>query len=136
MNSFKDINSLIPHRAPFLFVDALVVSSLKTQYHITPDSLFLTIPNFLEAGIFEHQAQSVAAIENYISYNENKTLHRGLLIQISEGNYYHQPILNDCLETTIQLVHKTLPFVKYHAQTFLNKVLVAESFLKIYQQEL
>ena len=63
-----DISNLIPQKIPFIMVDTLLEFSPKkivSSYHIPDSNLFIQDNQFLESGLIENMAQTVALHTGY-----------------------------------------------------------------------
>lgn len=88
-----NIQSLIPQRAPFVMVDALVSceeNSTRTVFKIRPDNIFLENGILAEAALIENIAQTAAARAGWISKKEEQPVAIGYIsARFSNWKYFH-----------------------------------------------
>ena len=103
------VENLLPQKFPFVMVDKMfsysetqIVSGLKIQN----DNLFFDNGNFLEAGLVEHMAQSVALHTGYQFYLKQEPAPTGYIGSIKEIEINALPKLGDEIQTTVTILQE------------------------------
>lgn len=141
------IEELIPHRAPIICVDEVIlVDALiaKTSYEIKPNSIFISGNLFSELGLLENAAQTSFIFLNFFFTNSNKKLldesnnSIGFISQISEMEINFLPQLGEKLITSThtELVFdsENLKICNVKAQTIVNEKIAFEAEMKMILQ--
>lgn len=103
------VKDLIPQKAPFIMVDELVQYSednLIANFTVTSDNIFTQNNFFLESGVVENMAQSVALHTGYQFFLLNKSAPTGYIGSIKSIEIKRLPKLNDVLETSVTILHE------------------------------
>ena len=81
------VEKLLPQKFPFVMVDKMydyTETSLVSGFTIQNDAIFLENNNFLESGIIEHMAQSVALHTGYQFYLRNEEAPTGYIGSVKD----------------------------------------------------
>lgn len=100
---------LIPQKAPFAMVDYLILAQeTKSITHtiISKDKCLLLETSWSEAALLENMAQTCAAGSGYFFSQQNKEIPQGYIGAIKNINIYRLPILNDEIQTIIEITNK------------------------------
>ena len=76
------VENLLPQKFPFVMVDSMfsyTETSLVSGFSIKSDNIFFDNNTFLEAGLIEHMAQSVALHTGYQFFLRNETAPTGYI---------------------------------------------------------
>ena len=131
----KQILRLLPQRPPIVMVDAAQQDGddCSAYLTITPDNWFVEDTHFLEAGIVEHQAQSVAVClglsQMAMSHN---TRQMGFIAEVKNLCINRLPNVGETLVTAITYNTAVDSIILLQATTMCNNELIAESQLKIF----
>lgn len=104
----ENITSIIPQRAPFVMIDALLDASEKgfsTSFRITEENLFLENGVLSESALIENIAQTCAAgfgyLNSLVEGGEPKIGFIGAVTQVQVNN---PAKLNDQVETSVEVL--------------------------------
>ncbi|MEO6230617.1 MAG: 3-hydroxyacyl-ACP dehydratase [Ferruginibacter sp.] len=135
MLSSLDILTLIPQRAPFVMVDALLHYDelvTRTKFTILPDNIFVENGKFTEPGLVENIAQTAAARAGYVAQSENKPVLVGYIGAIKNLEIFNLPNINDELTTEVTVVNQIFDVTVINGKTWCNDVLMAQCEMKIF----
>ncbi len=127
------IESLIPQRAPFIMVSSLLEYSethLKAGYSVNIENIFFKENRFLEPGIIEHMAQSVALHTGYQYHLKNQKAPTGYIGSINKIEIYELPKLNDELTTEVTILQEFLGVTLVDIRTLCNNRCIAQGQMK------
>lgn len=132
-----DVNLLIPQKPPFVMVSEVINSpEYAAILNIESSNIFCQNGKFLEAGLVEHMAQSVAAISAYKGFeamtDQAEKPKIGFIGAIKNLQILHQPKLNDRLETTISIQHEIMNATIVLVKTMIANDIIASAEFKIF----
>lgn len=111
MQPITDIKNLIPQKAPFIMVDTLwshskseAISSLTIQ----KANLFFENNTFLEAGLIENMAQTVALHTGYEYFLKGIDPPTGYIGAIKNVEISKLPVLNETISTEVRIIQEFL----------------------------
>ncbi|SHL67842.1 hypothetical protein [Flavobacterium chilense] len=129
----QDVENLLPQKFPFVMVDKMysfsettLVSGLK----IKSDNIFFDNDTFLEAGLIEHMAQSVALHTGYQFFLKNETAPTGYIGSIKEIEIKKLPKINDTIQSTITILQEFAGITLVDIVTHLNNEEIANGQMK------
>ena len=129
----KIIENLIPQKHPFVMVDKIyffeentMVSGLK----ITADNIFFNGENFVESGIIEHMAQSIALHKGYDCFLKNEKVPVGFIASLNNIEFFNLPKLDDEIKTTVTILFDAGGMTSVEVITKLNEKILAKGELK------
>ncbi len=103
------VENLLPQKFPFVMVDTLysytettIVSGLKIQ----DDNIFFKDGTFLESGLVEHMAQSVALHTGYQFYLKQEPAPTGYIGSIKQIEITALPKRHDEIQTTVTILQE------------------------------
>ncbi len=102
-----------------------------TGYIPIKDSLFCPGDIFLEEGIIEHAAQSVALAAGVDTLEQGGEVVPGFVGSVNKYHFYAPVHAGDKIITAIKEIHKFTGFSVIEVKTFLKSRLVAEGELKV-----
>jgi predicted hotdog family 3-hydroxylacyl-ACP dehydratase len=132
--SGRSLYKYIPHRPPVFLIDSYYGRDGEASYSgYTPvkDSFFCPGEIFLEEGIIEHAAQSVALAAGVDTMEQGGEVVPGFVGSVNEYHFYAPVCAGEKLITGIKEIHKYTGFSVIQAKTFCNGLLVAEGELKV-----
>ena len=103
----KNIEGLIPQRHPFVMVDSLLDFSetgLSAGYTVPADAVFSANNNFLESGLLEHQAQSVALHTGYKFFLKGEVPPTGYIGAVKYFSLIRLPQCGEKIITKIEIL--------------------------------
>jgi predicted hotdog family 3-hydroxylacyl-ACP dehydratase len=127
------VQTLIPQRFPFVMVDALYdysETTLVSGFTIQSDAVFFQNGNFIESGLIEHMAQSVALHTGYQFYLRKETAPTGYIGSIKDIIISKLPKLNDEIRTTVSILQEFGGITLVDVVTKLNDVEIAKGQMK------
>jgi len=127
------VGKLLPQKFPFVMVDKMldyqetfVVSGLK----ITEDNIFFNGLNFIESGLIEHMAQTVALHTGYQFFLKKETAPTGYIGSIKEITIGQLPKLGDEIRTTATILQEFAGITLVDVATTLNGIEIASGQMK------
>ncbi|WP_250629595.1 ABC transporter permease [Aureibaculum algae] len=113
-SSHIDIKNFLPHRVPMLMVDTLLSidnESVKTDFLITSDCIFVDDNVLSESGLIENAAQTCSAIVGKSYFDEEdvegkNTKLVGFISGVKSFNIIKLPQLNETIVTTANLISR------------------------------
>ncbi|HLV13881.1 MAG TPA: hypothetical protein VKY41_01780 [Xanthomarina sp.] len=104
-----DVSHLIPQKTPFVMVDTLLDFSenkVVSSFQIKADNLFVNNNRFLESGLIENMAQTVALHTGYDFFIKNEDPPVGYIGSLKRVDIIELPVLNDIITTKVDILHE------------------------------
>lgn len=127
------VEKLLPQKFPFVMVDKMYFytkTSLVSGLTIRKDNIFLQDGNFVESGIIEHMAQSVALHTGYQFFLRQEPAPTGYIGSIKDVIIKQLPKLGDEIQTTVSILQEFGGITLVDVSTKLNDVEVARGQMK------
>lgn len=127
------VENLLPQKFPFVMVDSMISyseTSLVSGFNIKSDNIFFNNNTFLEAGLIEHMAQSVALHTGYQFFLRNETAPTGYIGSIKEIEIKKLPELNDTIQSEVTILQEFAGITLVNIVTKLNNVEIANGQMK------
>lgn len=127
------VENLLPQKFPFVMVDRMFSyseTSLIAGLKIQNNNIFLEEDIFLEAGLIEHMAQSVALHTGYQFFLKNEIAPTGYIGSIKEIQIKKLPKINDTIQSTITILQEFAGITLVDIVTFLNNEEIANGQMK------
>ena len=127
------VKELIPQKEPFVMVDELLTyteENLKSRYRVMPNNIFVENNCFVESGIIEHMAQSVALHTGYQFFLKNKPAPTGYIGSIKNVEINRLPKAGEYLETVVDIIQEFMGVTMVKIETFCEGEIVAKSQMK------
>ncbi|TDE31708.1 MULTISPECIES: hypothetical protein [Flavobacterium] len=127
------VEKLLPQKFPFVMVDKLysyTETALVSGLKIENDNLFFHEGNFVESGLIEHMAQSVALHTGYQFYLKQEPAPTGYIGSIKDVVIKKMPKLNDEIQTTVTILQEFGGITLVDIVTKLNDVEIAKGQMK------
>lgn len=147
MGKYLQIEELIPHRAPIVCIDEVIlVEALisTTSYIVKSDSIFISDNSFSEMGLLENAAQTSFVFLNFfLNGSKGNLLDKerdsvGFISHISQMETNFLPQLGDKLttstETELVFDSENLKICNVKAQTIVNEKIAFEAEMKMILQ--
>ncbi|HQW92184.1 MAG TPA: 3-hydroxyacyl-ACP dehydratase [Ferruginibacter sp.] len=131
----KNIENLLPQRAPFVMIDGLMSSTettTTTMFGIRTDNIFVVDGVLREPGLIENIAQTAAARAGYISKTENKPVMVGYIAAINNLQVFALPRTGDELITEITIENQIFAVSLITGKITCNDQLIAQCSMKIF----
>lgn len=127
------VENLLPQKFPFVMVDRMfsysetgLISGLKIQ----ESNIFLEENSFLEAGLIEHMAQSVALHTGYQFFLKNETAPTGYIGSIKDIQIKKLPKTNETIQSNVTILQEFAGVTLVDIVTFLNDEEIASGQMK------
>ncbi|QSW91249.1 MULTISPECIES: hypothetical protein [Flavobacterium] len=127
------VENLLPQKFPFVMVDSMFSyseTSLVSGFSIKSDNIFFEDDTFLEAGLIEHMAQSVALHTGYQFFLKNETAPTGYIGSIKEIQIKKLPKINDSIQSTVTILQEFAGITLVDVVTTLNNEEIASGQMK------
>ena len=129
-----DISHLIPQKTPFVMVDTLLDFSperIISSFTIKDSNLFVKNNLFLEPGLIENMAQTVALHTGYDYFLKGEEAPTGYIGSIKKADIYKLPKLNDVITTEVQILHEFMGVTMVDVKAYnTNKECIASAQMK------
>ncbi|SNR25454.1 hypothetical protein [Flavobacterium sp. ov086] len=127
------VENLLPQKFPFVMVDKMysyTETSLVSGLKIQSDNIFANNNSFLEAGIIEHMAQSVALHTGYHFFLKNETAPTGYIGSIKDIEIKQFPKVDDTIRSTVTILQEFAGITLVDIVTTLNNEEIARGQMK------
>lgn len=127
------VENLLPQKFPFVMVDkmyAYTETSLVSGLKIQSSNIFFKDENFVESGLIEHMAQSVALHTGYQFFLKKEQAPTGYIGSIKDIVIKNLPKLNDEIITTVSILHEFGGITLVDIVTKLNDIEIATGQMK------
>ncbi|MNK36757.1 (3R)-hydroxymyristoyl-ACP dehydratase [compost metagenome] len=127
------VENLLPQKFPFVMVDAMhsySETSLVSGLEIQRENIFVSNDIFLEAGLIEHMAQSVALHTGYQYFLKNEIAPTGYIGSIKEIEIKKLPKLSDNIQTEVTILQEFAGITLVDIVTTLNNEEIARGQMK------
>lgn len=119
-----DIAHLIPQKEPFVMVDALLdfsKTSVVSSCKISKDNLFVENSLFLETGLIENMAQTIALHTGYDFFLRGEAAPTGYIGSIKKVDVISLPKVNDSLTTKAIILHEFMGVTMVEVKVYNSK---------------
>lgn len=127
------VENLLPQKFPFVMVDKMysyTETSLVSGLKIQSDNIFYHNGSFVEAGLVEHMAQSVALHTGYQFYLKQEPAPTGYIGSIKDIEIKELPKLDEEIQTTVSILQEFGGITLVDIVTKLNGVEIATGQMK------
>ncbi|OXB02776.1 hypothetical protein [Flavobacterium pectinovorum] len=127
------VENLLPQKFPFVMVDKMysfTETSLVSGLKIQNDNIFFDKNTFLEAGLIEHMAQSVALHTGYEYFLRNEIAPTGYIGSIKDIEIKKLPEINDTIQSTVTILQEFGGITLVDIVTTLNNEEIAKGQMK------
>ncbi len=131
--NIEKVKELIPQKAPFVMVDELLQftqENLRSRFKISASNLFVENNQFVESGIIENMAQSVALHTGYQFFLLNKIAPTGYLGAIKNVEITRLPKTGETIETAIEIIQEFMGVTLVDVKVFSDDEIIAKSQMK------
>jgi len=119
------VEKLLPQKFPFVMVDKMfsyTETSIVAGLKIHEDSLFFYDGYFVESGLIEHMAQTVALHTGYQFFLKNEPAPTGYIGAIKDIEILKLPKLHDDIQTTVSILQEFAGITLVKVVTKLNDI--------------
>ncbi len=116
-----NISHLIPQKTPFVMVDTLLdfaPNKVKSSFTIQEDNLFVKDHCFLESGLIENMAQTVALHTGYDFFLRNEVAPTGYIGSIKKVEVFQLPKLHETITTEAHILHEFMGVTMVEVKAF------------------
>ncbi|EJL63014.1 hypothetical protein [Flavobacterium sp. CF136] len=127
------VENLLPQKFPFVMVDKMysfTETSLISGLDIQKDNIFIDNNIFLEAGLIEHMAQSVALHTGYQFFLKNEKAPTGYIGSIKEIEIKKLPQVSNNIQSTVTILQEFAGITLVNIVTTLNNEEIAKGQMK------
>ncbi len=127
------VEKLLPQKFPFVMVDKIydyTETSLVSGFTIQKESIFFQNGNFVESGLIEHIAQSIALHTGYEFFLKKEPAPIGYIGSIKNIEILKLPKLGDEIQTTVTILQEFAGITLVEAVTKLNNIEIASGQMK------
>ncbi|MET3019905.1 hypothetical protein ABXT11_12075 [Flavobacterium hydatis] len=127
------VGDLLPQKFPFVMVDKMFSfdeTSLVAGLKIESENIFTENGIFLEAGLIEHMAQSVALHTGYVFFLKQEKAPTGYIGSIKQIDIKKLPSVNDEIQSTITIIQEFAGITLVDIVTTLNDEEIANGQMK------
>jgi predicted hotdog family 3-hydroxylacyl-ACP dehydratase len=133
--SSENITSIIPQRAPFVMIDALLESSetnTKTGFSVKRTNLFFDDGFLGESALVENIAQTAAAGVGYKAQQHGTDVPVGFIGAIQQLEIFQLPKEDDWLETEVTVTNQVFDVSFIRGTIYCQGELLAQCDMKIF----
>ena len=127
------VENLLPQKFPFVMVDRMFAyseTSLISGLNIKSDNIFVDQDTFLEAGLIEHMAQSVALHTGYQFFLKNEIAPTGYIGSLKDIEIKKLPKVDDIIQSTVTILQEFGGITLVDIVTTLNDEEIAKGQMK------
>lgn len=127
------VENLLPQKFPFVMVDKMfsyTETSIVSGLEIKSDNIFFDNGTFLESGLVEHMAQSVALHTGYQFFLKKEEAPTGYIGSIKEIAISQLPKLGDQIKSTVTILQEFAGITLVDIVTTLNGTTIASGQMK------
>ena len=127
------VKALIPQKEPFVMVDELLQyteENLRSRFKVNPANLFVENSYFVESGIIEHMAQSVALHTGYQFFLLNKDAPTGYIGSIKNVEIIQLPKIGQSIESNVEIIQEFNGVTLVEIEVFCEDKIIAKSQMK------
>lgn len=127
------VENLLPQKFPFVMVDKMfsyTETSIVSGLEIKSDNIFFDNGIFLESGLVEHMAQSVALHTGYQFFLKKEEAPTGYIGSIKEIAISQLPKLGDQIKSTVTILQEFAGITLVDIVTTLNGTTIASGQMK------
>lgn len=127
------VENLLPQKFPFVMVDKMfsyTETSIVSGFKIQEDAVFFQNGYFVESGLIEHMAQSVALHTGYQFFLKQEPAPTGYIGSIKDVEIKKLPKLNDEIQTTVTILQEFGGITLVDVVTTLNDIEIAKGQMK------
>lgn len=129
-----DISKLIPQKTPFVMVDTLLEFSnekIVSGFKILDSNLFVKDGVFLESGLIENMAQTVALHTGYDYFLKGEDAPTGYIGSIKKVDVFQLPKLNETITTEALILHEFMGVTMVEVKAYnASKIEIASAQMK------
>lgn len=128
-----NITQLIPQKSPFVMIGEMLnygENTIKVLFQPTEENIFCVDGFFVESGMIEHMAQSVALHTGYTYYLKNLEAPTGYIGSIKSLTLDRKIKLGDVIETEVEILQEFAGVTLVEIVSRVNNEVVAQGQMK------
>jgi 3-hydroxyacyl-[acyl-carrier-protein] dehydratase len=117
----RDISHLIPQKTPFVMVDKLLEFSndkIRSSFKILDTNIFVKENLFLESGLIENMAQTIALHTGFDFFLKGEEAPTGYIGSIKKVDVLELPKLNETITTEASILHEFMGVTMVEANVY------------------
>ena len=104
--------------------------TVRTDFRIPADCLFLRDDGLSESGLMENIAQTCAARIGWL--NQDKPVRIGVIGSINHFEVFRRPAAGDTLQTTVTVENEIFEAIIVHAEIHRAEEIIAQCNMKVF----
>jgi 3-hydroxyacyl-[acyl-carrier-protein] dehydratase len=132
--SKENIESVIPHRQPFIMVDNLLDATpqgFESDFEVCNENVFLTEGILQEPALIENIAQTCAAGFGFLDSNSEGAPRLGFIGAVNKVVVHDLPALGAVIKTKVEVLHQLENIFLVKGENFLGEKILLECEMKI-----
>jgi len=129
----EQVEKLLPQKFPFVMVDKLFYyteNTIISGFKILPENIFVQDRKFVESGLIEHMAQSVALHTGYNFFLKNEEAPTGYIGSMKDLEIISLPKVNDEIITEVKIIQEFMGITLVEISVKLNDSEIAKGQMK------
>jgi len=130
----EHIESVLPHRSPFIMIDNLIDAStveFKTDFVVQPDNIFMKNDVLQEPALIENIAQTCAAGFGYLNSQSDGNATLGFIGAVSKLELFNLPLVNSKITTKANVTYQFQNVFLVKGENYCEDVKLLECEMKI-----
>lgn len=130
----ENITNFIPHRAPFLMIDNLILASaerFESDFFIEENNVLVRLGHFEESGLIENIAQTCAAGFGFLDHGKDEKPKIGFIGAVTKLEVFELPLINSKIETVVTPTHQLGNIFLVKGENYCNGRKLLECEIKI-----
>jgi len=130
----ENIESVLPHRAPFVMIDNLIEASLKkfeTDFIVQADNIFIKNECLQEPALIENIAQTCAAGFGYLNNQSDGAAKLGFIGAVAKLEVHNLPKINSKISTKAEVTYQFQNVFLVRGESYCDNVKLMECEMKI-----
>ena len=132
--SKEDIESVLPHRSPFIMIDNLIKADAKefeTDFVVQHDNIFMKNEILQEPALIENIAQTCAAGFGFINNQNDGEAKLGFIGAVSKLELFNLPKVNSKISTRAHVTYQFQNVFLVKGENFCDDKKLLECEMKI-----
>ena len=130
----EHIETVLPHRNPFIFIDNLIDAStveFKTDFIVQPDNIFIKNDILQEPALIENIAQTCAAGFGFLNRQSNGNATLGFIGAVTKLELFNLPVVNSMITTKAYVTYQFQNVFLVKGENYCNDKKLLECEMKI-----
>lgn len=130
----ENITNFIPHRAPFLMIDNLILANaerFESDFFIEENNVLVRSGYFEESGLIENIAQTCAAGFGFLDHGNEAEPKIGFIGAITKLEVFELPLVHSKIETVVIPTHQLGNIFLVKGENYCNGRKLLECEIKI-----